>query len=90
MKKQILRGTVVSDKMQNTIVVEVERKVPHKLYKKIIKITKKFKADKNNMSVAVGDVVSIESTKPMSKTKYFKVTENHSKESDKSKTKNKK
>lgn len=70
MAKHII-GTVVSTKMQNTIVVEVTRKVPHPLYKKLLKHSKKFKADTNGQTVKVGDTVSIIEIKPMSKDKHF-------------------
>ncbi len=75
MAKKILTGTVVSDKMTNTVVVEVERRIVHPLYKKRIKITKKYSADTNGIASAVGDFVKIEETVPMSKTKHFKVIE---------------
>ena len=66
-----MTGTVVSTKMQNTIVVEVTRKVPHPLYKKLLKHSKKFKADTNGITAKVGDTVSIIEIKPMSKDKHF-------------------
>lgn len=68
-----LKGIVVSTKMQNTVVVSIERKVAHKLYGKLIKVTKRLKADKNGMEVVEGDTVVIEQTRPMSKDKNFKV-----------------
>lgn len=68
-----MTGTVVSTKMQGTVVVSIERKVAHKLYGKLIKVTKKIKADKNGMDVKEGDVVVIEMTRPISKDKNFKV-----------------
>lgn len=73
MARKTLTGTVVSDKMINTVVVSVERKIQHPLYKKMIKVTKKLKADTNGKNVAVGDVVRIEQSRPMSKDKSFKV-----------------
>ncbi|MDO8269784.1 MAG: 30S ribosomal protein S17 [Candidatus Levybacteria bacterium] len=72
-KNKTLKGTVVSTKMQNTVVVAIERKVAHKLYRKLIKVTKKIKADTNNMEVKEGDIVIIEQTRPISKDKNFKV-----------------
>ncbi len=75
MSKKILTGTVVSDKMTNTVVVEVVRYVVHPLYKKRIKLTKKYSADTNGVPSAVGDFVKIEETVPISKTKHFKVIE---------------
>jgi len=64
-------GTVVSTAMQNTIVIEVTRRVPHPLYKKLLKRSKKFKADSAGKTVAVGDTVVIAETKPISKDKHF-------------------
>lgn len=74
-RKKTLVGKIISAKMQNTAVVSVERKIPHKIYKKIIKRTKKYKADIHGMNVEVGDVVKIEETRPISRDKHFKVIE---------------
>lgn len=74
MKKTFI-GTVVSDKMTNTVVVEIVRSIPHPMYGKLIKKTNKLKADTNKMSVVTGDTVKIEETKPMSREKHFKVIE---------------
>lgn len=71
--KKTIKGTIVSNKMQNTVVVAVERKVAHKLYGKLIKVTKKIKADTNGMELKEGDVVVIEATRPISKDKSFRV-----------------
>lgn len=73
MSKKILFGKVVSDKMLKTVVVEVERKIQHPIYKKLIKKNKKFKADTNNLVVKVGEFVRIEETRPLSKDKHFKI-----------------
>ncbi len=70
---KILKGVVVSDKMDKTVVVEVTRFVEHKKYGKRIKITKNYKAHDENNNKKVGDKVEIEETKPMSKDKHFKV-----------------
>jgi len=70
---KILKGVVVSDKMDKTVVVKVSRFVEHKKYGKRIKKTKKYKAHDENNSKKVGDVVEIEETKPMSKDKHFKI-----------------
>lgn len=75
MAKQILTGKVVSTKMQNTIVVEIERRISHPMYRKFIKIHKKFKADTGGKEYQVGDIVSIEETRPISRDKHFKVLE---------------
>ena len=70
---KVLKGVVVSDKMDKTIVVEVTRFVEHKKYGKRIKKTKKYKAHDAENAKKIGDVVEIEETKPMSKDKHFKV-----------------
>lgn len=71
--KRTLTGTVVSTKMQKTVIVAIERKVAHKLYGKLIKVTKRLKADTNGMELVEGDVVKIQGTRPMSKDKNYKV-----------------
>jgi small subunit ribosomal protein S17 len=70
---KVLKGVVVSDKMDKTVVVLVSRFVEHKKYGKRIKKTKKYKAHDENNSKKIGDVVEIEETKPISKDKHFKV-----------------
>jgi small subunit ribosomal protein S17 len=70
---KILKGVVVSDKMNKTVIVLVTRYIEHKKYGKRIKKTKKYKAHDENNTKKVGDVVEIEETKPMSKEKHFKV-----------------
>ena len=72
---KIALGKVVSTKMQGTAVVEVTRMVPHPLYKKLLKRSKKFKADTNGQQVAVGSEVKIQETLPLSKDKHFKIIE---------------
>ncbi|MBL7045071.1 MAG: 30S ribosomal protein S17 [Parcubacteria group bacterium] len=72
-KQKTLSGVVVSDKMTDTAVVAVERYVKHPKYGKFIKRLKKYKAhDKGNQS-KIGDKVSIEQTRPISKDKTFKI-----------------
>lgn len=66
-----LTGIVVSNSMQNTIVVEIVRRTPHPLYKKLIKRSKKIKADTQGMKVEIGTRVIIAETKPLSKDKHF-------------------
>ena len=68
-------GAVTSNAMDKTVTVTVERTVPHPLYKKTVKRTKKFKAHDKDNSCNVGDVVRIAETRPMSKTKRWRVTE---------------
>lgn len=70
---KILKGVVVSDKMDKTVVVLVTRFVEHKKYGKRIKKTKKYKAHDESNSKKVGDAVEIEETRPISKDKKFKV-----------------
>lgn len=70
-----LKGIVQSIGMQNTAVVEVFRKTPHPLYKKLLTRSKKYKVETEGKEVAVGDTVLITETKPLSKDKYFKLQE---------------
>ncbi len=70
---RVFDGTVLSLKMQKTAVVEVIRKKPHPLYRKLLKRSKKYKADTLDLSLTVGDHVRIVETRPISKDKYFKV-----------------
>ena len=72
---KVLTGKVISTKMQDTEVVEVVRRVPHPLYKKLLKKSKNFKVDTKGQEVAVGDQVKIVEIKQISKDKYFKVQE---------------
>lgn len=73
MSKKTFIGKIVSDKMANTVVVAIERKVAHKRYGKLLARTQKLMADKNGMEVVMGDIVKIEEIRPMSKNKNFKV-----------------
>ncbi len=73
MPKKILKGSVVSDKMDKTVVVSVERIFQHPLYKKIIKTKKKYKAHDEENRCRIGDVVEIIESRPISKTKRWKV-----------------
>lgn len=72
-KLKILRGTVVSDKMKDTVVVVVSRYVKHPKYKKFIKSSKRYKAHNPGNTVKVGEMVNIRSCRPLSKTKSFEV-----------------
>lgn len=71
--KKTLRGIVVSDKMDKTVVVSVTRFVKHPKYKKYIKKSKNYKAHDETNKHKVGEQVDIVETKPMSKDKRFKV-----------------
>ena len=71
--KKTLRGTVVSAKMQDTVVVAVLRYVKHPKYKKYMKITKKYHVHNPGNKAKEGELVTIRSCRPMSKTKSFEV-----------------
>lgn len=73
MPKRILQGIVVSDKMDKSVVVKVERRVMHPVYKKYIKRSKKYTAHDENNLCKVGDVVQIIENRPISKTKTWVV-----------------
>ncbi len=68
-------GNVVSTKMQKTIVVEVERRKAHPLYRRVVRMTKKFYAHDEENTARVGDVVRLEETRPLSKLKRWKLQE---------------
>lgn len=69
------RGYVVSDKMDKTIVVEVEDRVKHPLYGKVIRRTSKVKAHDEANSAGIGDLVLINETRPLSATKRWRLVE---------------
>jgi small subunit ribosomal protein S17 len=69
-----LTGTVVSDKMDKTVTVLVERQVMHPTIGKVVKRTKKYHAHNDNNDAKMGDRVVIQECKPLSKTKAWKVT----------------
>ena len=73
--RKVRVGKVVSDKMNKTVVVAVERKVPHALYNKPMVSTKRFKAHDENNECQVGDTVKIVETRPLSKDKCWRVVE---------------
>ena len=68
-------GIVVSDKMDKTIVVAIEQRVQHPLYKKIVKRTKKFKVHDENNEAGIGDKVLIAETRHLSKDKCWRLVE---------------
>jgi small subunit ribosomal protein S17 len=72
-KRKVLVGKVVSDRMDKTVVVAVERLVRHPLYKKVLKKTTKFKAHDEKNECRVGDKVEIMETRPLSKEKRWRV-----------------
>ncbi|ABQ47315.1 MULTISPECIES: 30S ribosomal protein S17 [Thermotoga] len=73
MPRKRLTGIVVSDKMDKTVVVAVEKLVQHPIYKKYVKRTKKYHAHDERNECKIGDVVEIEETRPLSKTKRWRV-----------------
>lgn len=73
--RKVKIGKVVSDKMEKTVVVTVERLVQHPLYKKSIKQTTRFKAHDENNESHIGDTVKIMETRPLSKDKRWRVVE---------------
>ena len=68
-----LTGSVVSDKMDKTVVVKIEKMEKHPLYKKFIKKSKKVKAHDENNECGIGDVVTIEEARPLSKDKRYRL-----------------
>ena len=72
-EKRQLVGEVVSTKMDKTIVVKVDRKFPHKMYKKLIIRSKKYYVHDSDQSCSLGDVVKIIESKPLSKLKRWRV-----------------
>lgn len=75
MPKKILKGQVVSDKNEKTIVVVVERKYRHPFLKKVVKVKKKYQVHDEKNTFKKGDNVSIEECRPYSKNKKFKILE---------------
>jgi len=73
MPKRILQGNVISTKNDKTVVVNVERKFRHPLYGKFVKQNKKYKAHDENNEYKVGEIVTIEEHRPISKTKTWVV-----------------
>ncbi len=73
--QKIFEGTIVSLKMNKTAVVEVVRKKPHPLYKKLLKRSKKYKTDTGSLEIKIGDKVRIAQTRPISKEKHFRIIE---------------
>ena len=81
MPKRLLSGKVISSR-DKTIVIEVTRRVKHKLYKKIIKRAKKYHAHDEENKYKIGDYVTIEETKPISKMKTWNVLNKLNEESE--------
>ncbi len=75
MPKRILQGVVVSDKGNKTIIVRVERRMMHPIYKKFIRRSKKFAAHDETNTSKIGDVVRIRECAPISKTKKWELVQ---------------
>jgi len=73
--KKTLQGVVVSTSMKNTVVVSVERKYRHKLYQKVIKRNKRYSVHNDLEDIHIGDQVIMQETRPLSKTKRFRIVE---------------
>ena len=74
-RRKVRTGVVVSDAMDKTVTINVERQFPHPLYGKAVKRTKKYHAHDENNEYQVGDTVRIIETRPLSKTKRRRVVE---------------
>lgn len=74
-QRKVRQGMVVSNKMQKSIVVAIERRVAHSVYKKYFKRTTTFMAHDENQEAGIGDVVKIMETRPLSKTKRWRLIE---------------
>ncbi len=74
-RRKVMIGRVVSDKMDKTVVVEVERAYRHPLYKKVVTKTKRYKAHDEDNACRVGDLVRIVESRPLSKEKRWIVKE---------------
>lgn len=73
--RKVRTGTVVSDKMDKTVTVLIERKIQHPIYKKYYRKSKKFLVHDESNTCGIGDVVTIMETRPLSKTKRWRVVE---------------
>jgi small subunit ribosomal protein S17 len=73
MPKRVLQGTVVSDKNDKTVVVRVERRFTHPVMKKVVRMSKKYKAHDEENACKVGDIVFIQESRPISKDKSWVV-----------------
>ena len=73
MSRRVLQGVVVGDKADKTVVVQVDRRIQHPLYKKFIRRSKKYLAHDEKNSSKVGDRVHIRECRPLSKSKHWEV-----------------
>ncbi|MBM6615094.1 MAG: 30S ribosomal protein S17 [Desemzia incerta] len=74
-QRKVYQGRVVSDKMDKTIVVQIDTQKRHPVYGKRMKYSKKYKAHDENNSAKLGDIVKIMETRPLSATKHFRLVE---------------
>ena len=74
-QQRVIQGTVVSDKMDKTVVVTVERRKKHRLYHKVVLLTQRYKAHDETNACHLGDVVRIAECRPISKDKRWRVIE---------------
>jgi small subunit ribosomal protein S17 len=80
MPKRMLQGTVVSDKLDKTVVVRVERRFTHPVMKKTVRRSKKYHAHDETNEYVIGDIVWIEEHRPISKLKRWKVVQGEKKQ----------
>jgi len=73
MSRRVLQGVVVGDKADKTVVVQVDRRIQHPLYKKFIRRSKKYMAHDEKNASKVGDQVEIRECRPLSKSKHWEV-----------------
>jgi len=73
-RRRVRVGKVISDKMDKTVVISSERIAQHRLYKKTVKETKKFKAHDEKNEAKIGDLVEITESRPLSKDKRWRIT----------------
>jgi small subunit ribosomal protein S17 len=74
-QRKVRQGRVVSNKMQKSIVVAIERKVPHPVYRKYFKRTVKLTAHDEKQEAGIGDLVRVMETRPLSRTKRWRLVE---------------
>ncbi|HLC25921.1 MAG TPA: 30S ribosomal protein S17 [bacterium] len=74
-RRKVRVGVVVSDKMDKTVVVSVQRRYQHRVYKRVVRATKKYKVHDEENRCQVGDKVRIVETRPLSKEKHWRVAE---------------
>lgn len=73
MSRRVLQGTVVSNKSEKTVIVQVDRRIQHPLYKKFIRRSKRYMAHDSENTIKVGDKVQIRECRPLSKNKHWEV-----------------